>query len=338
MATQTKPISKFLDYNLIKSTLEKDLTTFNKVGKAVQLRGEKEMEFVLVAMQKTPLLRECTIESIRDAYMMCANVGLSLNPVFQHAAIIPIYNKDRSCYEAALWPMYRGLIKLAADYGLVSSVTVENVYKADEFKVWRDHEGDKFTHVIAHTIPRDTPENPYLGTYVVARRKSESLVVTWVPAEDILKMKLSSRNYDNTKPDDKQPGSVWVKWKEEMCRKGALKRAQKYWVPENSKTPERMQAAVQLDNWIEGTVLDRSESPIPAQIDPPKKINAEQLAILSALLKDSKVNPEKFRNVYFVAEIKDLPADQFEEAKDRLEKARDAAKSKKKTREPGEDG
>lgn len=330
MNTKTNNVSKFLDYNLIKSTLEKDLTTFNKVGKSVQLRGEKEMEFLLVAMQKNALLRECTMESVRDAYMMCANVGLSLNPILQHAAVIPIWNKDRSCYEAALWPMYRGLIKLSADYGLVNSVTVENVYNSDDFKVWRDHEGDKFTHVIAHSIPRDTPENRYLGTYVVARRKTEPLSVTWVPAEDIEKMKQSSRNYDNKKSDAEQAGSVWVKWKEEMYRKAALKRAQKYWVPENSKTPDRMQTAIQLDNWIEGTVLDRSESVAPAAIEEQKKINADQLTVLLDLMSESKVSEDKFRNVYFIADVKDLPVAQFEEAKERLQKACDVTHSRKK--------
>jgi recombination protein RecT len=332
------------------SLLTKSLPTFQKMvqrlrGRGERLVAEQEIGFARNLIRKAELLRECTHESLSAAFTEVASIGLSLNPVFQYATIIPIWNDRIKRYEAALWPMYRGLIKLASDYGLVTVVKVENVFKADTFVLSSDEIGDHFKHIVNVTTPRNTDDNPYLGTYVAAHRAGKPTVVTWIPAEDIEKMKLQSKNYA---PD--KPNCVWIKWEDEMRKKSAIKRAQKYWVPESGNVPEQLQRAVYHDNVIDGTIIPESSSTevvsaSSSAIETEKTITDEEYKGLLETCRKYKIRPAKICELYKIESLSQLPADLLSEVRTRLETAvqeykkahPEDPKPTETTREPGSD-
>lgn len=296
-----------------------------KTGLAV-LQASREASFALQRITGDAYLMQCVPQSIRDAYENCAMIGLSLNPALQYAALIPRFNKKLGIYEAQLWPMYRGFIKLATDTGLVTSIEVENVYSADQFELSRSSDRTELKHTLAHGIPRNTKENRYMGTYVIARltKDRKRPLVEWVPAEDVDKAKLSSDNYDPNNPK-----CVWVKWEDEMRRKVAIKRAQKFWPKTNGRLQERLAAAIHMDN--EASASDRPNEPNePIDVTPKKLITKDQAAELTKMAMDMKLNIDKVCQVYFIDAIVDLPANLFDEVKQRIEAAAQAAAQRNK--------
>jgi phage RecT family recombinase len=341
-----------MDRDAVSSLLRKSFPKFSTISKRdekmglVPLQASREASFAIQRVVKDKLLLECDPISLRDAFENCAMIGLSLNPALQYAVIIPVWNKDRQLYEATLWPMYRGFIKLGCDTGLITSCEVENVYAQDEFVLRKDSDRTHYSHTINHRAQRNTDENPYFGTYCITRLTNdpERPLVEWVPADDIEKMKLSSKNYDASNPN---PNSVWVKWEDEMRRKSALKRAQKWWPKSDGGHQERLARAVEIDNRIES---DRShEKPIEGETSerappPVKKITKEQAAELTKMAADAGLKIEKVCGVYFIDKIEQLPEKLYGEVKIRIENAGKLRAEKQKgnkpapDREPGQDG
>lgn len=91
---------------------------------------------------------ERTIESLRDAALQCASMGLSMNPIAQLVYFIPrrerTFNpeldKNEADYKAKVpWiiypsPSYRGLAFICTRYAGADDVAAEVVFKADVFK------------------------------------------------------------------------------------------------------------------------------------------------------------------------------------------------------------
>ena len=299
--------------------LRKSAPKFRRITEKDQhfaLNASSEAQFALQRCLADSRLLECDPITIRDAYENCAMVGLSLNPVLQYAAILPVWNKDKGMHDCALWPMYRGFIKLATDTGLITSVEVENVYDADKFSIRKKTDRTEIEHEISHKTPRNTDDNRYHGTYVITRlvNDSDRPLVEWVPAEDVVKAMESSKNY---KPND--PNSVWVKWVDEMRRKMAIKRAQKYWPKSDGRLAERLAHAVSIDNQIDAGEQPRSrEQPLAPEV---KKVSEEQVKQLTELSKKAGINPERICTIYFVDKLDDIPQKLFSEVKERIEKA-----------------
>jgi phage RecT family recombinase len=327
----------------VSTLLRKSFPKFNRISATdekhglVVLQASKEASFAIQRIINDNRLLECWPDSVRDAYENCAMIGLSLNPALQYAAIIPTWIKDRQRYEAQLWPMYRGFIKLATDTGLILSVEVENVYAADSFKLIKRTNRTEIEHTIAHTVKRNTEENPYFGTYVITRlvNDPERPLVEWVPADDVEKAKLSSKNYDPAEPLK----GVWGKWEDEMRRKVAIKRAQKYWPKTDGRAHERLAQAVQLDNTLEGAEPGRErEKPLDVKPEPAqKKITKEQAEELTAMATAVRLKIDKVCAVYFIDKIEDLPAKLFNEVKNRIEAAGKVAAEKQKGNKPAKD-
>lgn len=311
----------------VKRRLRANVVGFQKLSDECRttnlVNAQAEMRFAIdrILGDPTGKLRECAPDTIARAFMMCANVGLSLNPILQYATFIPTWNKDLSMFECQLWPMYRGLMKLATDSGMVKAVKAENVYSADEFKMWDESGSTGYRHIINITEKRNTPQNHYLGTYVVAHlgNPPPEYLMEWVPAEDIYKMRDASKNYDKDKPN-----CVWIKWREEQQRKSAIKRARKYWPQSNGDAFRRFEEAVNMDNVIEGVSFDREKPPkeIAFTREPEvKKITLAQAEQLVALAKEKKIDPMRISKAYFVSDMTQIDADKFEEVKERINSA-----------------
>lgn len=299
-----------------------------EVGFAIQ--SIMRSEYLIKAAQQSP-------GSIISAVTNLAAVGLTLNPVKQHAALVPRYNRDLGVWEAGLSAMYRGLIFLGTQAG-IHDIKAEVVYEADTFDLESSEEGDKYRHKIAHAIPRNpsgdlTGPNKILGVYCAAIMPGGKLPkVEWVPAADIFKMRAQSDACwvwkDNRKTDELLPKAGWVVWFDEYAKKGAIKRAQKRW--EEAMVDEQkwtfFQRAVDIDNQSEGRIFDATPEPVIC-------LTLEQVAKIEAAvgqigLKEPKRFIDKICESYRVTALSEIPAKFEKEILDRIAEAKKTAEAR----------
>ncbi len=98
-------------------------------------------------------LQKADKQSLVLALTRCAKDGLM--PDGREAALVVRSTKVNNQFvkKAVYMPMVDGVIKCACQSGQVSSIFVDVVYEADEFKRWADERGKHFKH-----IPNDTEE------------------------------------------------------------------------------------------------------------------------------------------------------------------------------------
>jgi recombination protein RecT len=80
-------------------------------------RVKKEVSFAIQSINKSAQLQKCSGESVLQAVLNIANVGLTLNPAAKEAYLIPRWNSLTGSNEACLDPSYIGLVKLLTDTG-----------------------------------------------------------------------------------------------------------------------------------------------------------------------------------------------------------------------------
>lgn len=90
---------------------------------------------VVAAASRTPELLECTLPSIAQAVMQCAELGLQPGAMLGEAYLIPRNNRKNGTKECLMIPGYRGLVKLARQSGQVTDVYAEVVYANEVFEV-----------------------------------------------------------------------------------------------------------------------------------------------------------------------------------------------------------
>jgi recombination protein RecT len=206
------------------------------------VRWEEESQFALQAYRRNPGLQKCALYTIQDAIINVAAVGLSLNPAYGYAYLVPEYNKQTEQTECVLRVSFKGLIKVATDSGAIDWVAADVVKKNDFFRYngrW--------------ALPDHTMENPFsqdrgesVGVYCVARMNDGQYLCDTAPWSEVMKAKAAAK----TK-------TVWDQWEDEMAKKFMIKRASKQW-PKTDQT-ERLNKAVAVINEYEGSdaLIDR---------------------------------------------------------------------------------
>lgn len=303
---------------------------------------QKEAGLARQIILRDERLLQADPESIKNAITNIAVIGLTLNPIKQHATILARWNNNKSCYEAQLMVMYRGLMWLAGQAG-VTDIVSEVVYTADKFSTMRTSEGDKYEHLIAHAVPRDGISSKFMGGYIAARMPGSKLMkVEWVPAEDVYVAREKSDSYKDKKGNVRD-SSPWVWTFDEMAKKVFIKRGQKRWeeaVVENDDW-KRFQTAVALDNANEGVVTARisdipgtSEHIQSGNKEPEQvvKLSMAQIAEIEKLVEQVAPNTDAFPNntnaymvrvarTYRANALSEVDATKFDEIKKRVKDA-----------------
>jgi recombinational DNA repair protein RecT len=285
----------------------------------------REAAFARQMILNDEYLYKATPQSVVNAIVNIANVGLTLSPVQQFCALIARWDKKAGVNVASLMVMYKGLLKLATDVGL-DACMVENVYEKDDFRFWVDDDGEHISYEKNFRAAQDTETNPYIGTFVRAKFKHYAgTFIEWVPVDEMIKIREASDAYDPEKP-----WCVWIKWAGEQRKKSALKRASKRWPKTTSKEWERLDKAVAIDNEVEGAKLKRArerEEATDAETTEHKKITPEQVAEIVSLCRESGVSPYRLGMAYQVKSdndgkgLEELTTDKYEEVVERLKTA-----------------
>jgi recombination protein RecT len=174
------------------------------------MNRERFLKVYLLAAVKQPDLYNCSPESLLQALMQAAQLGLEVNSPLGSAYLVPFKGT------AVLIPGYRGLIDLARRSGVCTAIEAHVVYKDDEFD-WVQGTAPTISHrpnLLGARLDEDV-----VAAYAIAWFEDGHTQMEVLTRRDIDKVRASSR-----------AGAYgpWKDWFAEMCRKTAVKRLAKY--------------------------------------------------------------------------------------------------------------
>jgi len=207
---------------------------FQKIAREHNLvKWQVESSFAVQTINKNPRLQECNIESVQNAVVNVAAVGLTLNPADGYAYLVPEYSKALRGQECQLRISFKGLVKIATDTGAINYVKAEIVKENDTFTY--NGPCDKPTHSMDPFKERGNT----VGVYCIAKTKNDEYLTDIMNIEDITKI----QNCAKTK-------NVWENWFDEMAKKAIIKRASKQWP--KTEASSVLHKAVEVINETEG--------------------------------------------------------------------------------------
>ena len=154
--------------------LEKKKDEFTKVIPK-HMSADRMMRLALSAINTTPHLSECTIQSVAVSLMACSALGLEPNTPLGHAYLIPYNSKVKRNgqwtkeYRCQLIVGYKGYIELFYRSGIVDSVQAFPVFDGDRFEVTQGLHPD-LVHVPSNERYRWNPDK-LTHVYAVIRLK-----------------------------------------------------------------------------------------------------------------------------------------------------------------------
>lgn len=197
---------------------------------------QREAMYALQSVAGSKYLQECSHDSLRNAVINIASVGLSLNPAMKLAYLVP--RDGKACLDIS----YIGLIKIATDSGSVAAVKAEIVRANDNF----EYTGP-FAMPAHKFNPFDRTEDrgEVIGAYAIARLANGMTQIETLSLEEIRKIRDKS----------KAKSGPWFDWFEEMVKKSVIKRASKMW-----PRTDRLATAEAVLNEHEGIEMDMGDA------------------------------------------------------------------------------
>lgn len=215
---------------------------------------QREAMFALQCVGGSEHLQKCDTESLRNAVINVASVGLTINPAMKLAYLVP--RKGKACLDIS----YIGLVKIATDSGGVLAVAAIPVRANDRFIYRGPFEAPEH---IFNPFASETERGEIIGVYTIAKLTSG---VTQIET-------LSRGELDKIRAMSKAASGPWFDWFEEMVKKSVIKRASKLW-----PRTERLAAAEAILNEHQGneTIIDGTTGEIIEQPQSRSKPAAEQ--------------------------------------------------------------
>lgn len=203
------------------------------VADGSQVQFAKELGYAMQIIAGSPSLQKCSTESLRNAFVNVAGLGLTLNPAMKLAYLVP--RKGKACLDVG----YLGLLHIATMAGCIRAAKAEVVCQNDQFDYI-----DAFTQPVHKFNPFASMNDrgAVVGAYCVAVLPDGLRMVETMSREEIIKIRTASKAGDD---------SPWTTWPIEMAKKAVIKRAYKSW-PQKA----RMSDAVAYINASEGIDFD----------------------------------------------------------------------------------
>lgn len=220
-----------------------------------QLNFDKEAGFAIQQLSKSEYNMKMAManrQSVVDAVINIAAIGISLNPAKKQAYLVP--RDGRICLDIS----YMGLMDLAMDTGSVKWAQAALVYANDTF------ESNGLDKLPTHKYNAfSTERGAVLGVYVTVKTTDNDYLthtMTLLDAHSIRDRSSAWKAWIAKKANSPGP---WGTDEGEMIKKTCVKQAYKYW----PKT-ERLQNAIQYLNTDGGEGLQALELATPEKILP----------------------------------------------------------------------
>lgn len=234
----------------IEQIINQSMPGFERIAQQRKLvRWQEESQFAYQAVKQSARLQECDPQTIQDAIINVAAVGLTLNPAYGYAYLVPDtikVGKDQQGKDVwravcQLRVSFKGIIKLANDSGVAEWVHADVVHKKDSFTycgAWEKpiHQMDPFSE------ERGAP----VGVYCTIKTKTGGYLTECAPWSEVMKAKAAAK----TK-------YVWDQWEGEMAKKFIIKRASKQWPKSDGHLLEAINVIDQYEGSAELNQLDR---------------------------------------------------------------------------------
>jgi recombination protein RecT len=194
-------VAKFLNSNKkqLAAALPKHMTVDRMLGVALR------------SIQKTPKLVECNQQSLLNAVMQSAQLGLECDGVLGQAYLVPFGS------DVTLIPGYKGLLKLARNSGEISTIQAHEVHEKDDYSF-----AFGLNPKLEHMPTPDENPGSVIAFYAVAHLKDGSNQFDWMWLREVLKIRDDSKGYQAAKKYGKS--STWDTYFEEMGKKTVLRR------------------------------------------------------------------------------------------------------------------
>ena len=214
---------------------------------AKHLNADRLTRVVLTAANRNPKLLECTRESLWQAVMDCAALGLEPDALGR-AYLIPFEKKKRQGSEwvtdkvlCQLVIGYRGKADLVYRSGLIESLQAQVVYSGDRFEF--DYGiNEKLSHTPALEGDRGKP----IGAYAYAKIKGGGFKMDWMTVADINRIRDRSNGYQQAvrtaKQYNKPINSPWESDWDEMAKKTVFNRLAKM-LPMSAELADNLERA-----------------------------------------------------------------------------------------------
>lgn len=178
------------------------------------LTPERVVKMALVAASRQPLLYKCTQNSILQAIMKSAELGLDCSGTLGRAYLVPYFNSKLGAYECQFIPGYQGLIELARRSGNIARIESRVVYENDAFDV--EYGLDQ---KLAHRPAIGVERGEMRCVYAVAELTDGSRQIEVMTMEEVEAIRNRSKAKDN---------GPWKTDYPEMSRKTVIRRLAKY--------------------------------------------------------------------------------------------------------------
>lgn len=101
---------------------------------------ERIIQICTTVISRNPKIKECSTESIIGAVLQSAILNLDPTPQLSECCFVPYLNTRKGIREVNFQLMYKGVVKLIYNTGLIKNINVKCVYKNDIFDY---QEGDE---------------------------------------------------------------------------------------------------------------------------------------------------------------------------------------------------
>lgn len=229
-------MSSSLETN-ITSILNNSEAGFQRIARNQKLvRWAEESQFALQSYHRNTKLQQCVPQTIQDAIINVAAVGLSLNPALQYAYLVPQSVKVGDKYQnhCQLRISFQGLIKVVTDSGIAEWAVADVVKKSDKFSF--NGKWSKPEHIMEPFGERGES----VGVYCTIKLTSGDYLTEVADWSEVLKAKAAAATT-----------YVWDSWPDEMAKKFIVKRASKQWP--KTDAAERVNNTVDVINATEGS-------------------------------------------------------------------------------------
>lgn len=229
----------------LKQIVTKAQPSFEELAKihgAVNFK--REAAFALQCLENGDYLSSVALknqDSLRNAVLNVAAIGLSLSPVHKLAYLVP--RDGKVCLDVS----YQGLIQLAIDCGAIKWCVADLVCANDDFVL--TGLGKEPQH---NFKPFSIDRGDVVGGYCCAKTPDGDFITTIMEIGEIDKIRDRSEAF-------KKKSGPWISDESEMIKKTLIRRAYKSW-PKKASETERLAKAMHLEE--EAEAIDTTAIPV----------------------------------------------------------------------------
>lgn len=264
---------------------------------------ERLLRICANAIEKTPLLAQCSTTSFLGAVMTSAALGLEPNTIAGHAYLIPYKGRRKvngqwqDVYDCQFQMGYKGYQELAFRNEACVSFIGLPVFANDEFDYALDDElGDLAIKYRAARRDRGELDGAFSISVFARPSGARGRAAVWMPEEDIVKVREKSQTFTSLRRilEEAQNGddqralerarknfeeTPWNAWRESMWAKSAIRKLAK-----QLPIYGNLLAASEIEESNDAGVIDMEAMSDPdtarsvaaGEEDPPKKEVAQQ--------------------------------------------------------------